>query len=139
MDRKEFIKTSCGICLFIGTGFFLSPLSSCSNLSVFKTSVNKNTLVVSLSLFDTTNLQIVRAKELDYDIAIQKQKDGSFIALLMRCTHADNGVNYTGSGYICNLHGSTFDAKGNVTQGPAERPLKQMKIEVNSTNIIIHL
>ena len=137
--RRSFIKQSCSICLLLGSGMLLSELTSCVSMPVYKTVAVESKIVVPLSVFADKNLQMIRAKELDYDIALRKEADGNCTALLMQCTHADNGLMVTGSNFTCNLHGSQFDSKGVVTKGPAERPLKKFVTEVKSDNIIIHL
>ncbi len=78
-------------------------------------------------------------KELEDDIALRKEQDGTYTALLMRCTHADNPLVSTGNGFICNLHGSTFDKEGSVTKGPAALPLRKYSVEIVSDNILIHI
>jgi Rieske Fe-S protein len=126
--------------MLLGAGVSVTSLVSCSPTAVFKTGVSGNNQVqVPTSLFASTTLQIVRPQGYEYDVALQKMPDGNYQALLLRCTHADNPLNYTGTGYYCNLHGSTFDAKGDVTQGPAERPLRHLHTTINQERIIIQL
>jgi hypothetical protein len=68
----------------------LSSLASCSSVPIYKTTISGNEVKVPASLFATNELQLVRPSGLGYDIAIRKEPDGSFFALLLRCTHADN-------------------------------------------------
>ena len=84
-------------------------------------------------------MQIVRAKEYPYSIAVRKETDGNFIALLMRCTHADNPLTNIGNGFNCSLHGSVFDKDGTVKKGPAANPLKNFSTEIISDQLIIQL
>jgi cytochrome b6-f complex iron-sulfur subunit len=44
-------------------------------------------------------------------------------AMSMVCTHLGCIVSEAGEGFSCPCHGSKFDADGNVTGGPAPRPL----------------
>jgi len=74
-----------------------------------------------------------------YNIGLKKEKDGTYTALLLRCTHADNQLIPAGNGFKCTLHGSAFDNEGHVTQGPAERPLKKYPTQIISDQIVIHL
>lgn len=139
MDRRDFVKQSCLACMAIGAGMLVGSLSSCATVPVYKTAVSANKVSVPESLFEQTNFQVVQPKDLFYNIALRKESNGTYTALLLRCTHADNQLMSTGNGFKCNLHGSTFDKEGHVTQGPAERPLTKYKTEVVSGNIIIHL
>jgi nitrite reductase/ring-hydroxylating ferredoxin subunit len=139
MDRRNFLKQSCVACIAIGAGVTIGSLSSCATLPVYQTAVDANKIIVPVSLFAQTDFRIVQPQNFFYNIGLQKEKDGTYTALLLRCTHADNQLTPTGNGYKCNLHGSTFDKEGQVTQGPAERALKKFQTELNSGNIIIHL
>ncbi|HEX3386242.1 MAG TPA: Rieske (2Fe-2S) protein, partial [Mucilaginibacter sp.] len=139
MDRRDFVKQSCTMCLAIGAGLVVGSLSSCAPLPIYKTAVDGNKIAVPASLFTQSNFQVIEAKGLFYNIGLLKESDGTYTALLLRCTHADNQLTPTGNGFKCNLHGSAFDTEGHVTQGPAERPLTKYSTKVVHGNIIIHL
>jgi Rieske Fe-S protein len=140
MDRRKFVKQSCSMCLAIGSGMFIGSLSSCATaLPVYKTDVADNKITVPVSLFANSDFQLVQPKSLYYNIGLKKEKDGSYTALLLRCTHADNQLIPAGNGFKCTLHGSSFDNEGRVTMGPAERPLKKYQTQIISDQIIIHI
>jgi len=123
----------------MGAGLLVGSLSSCATIPVYKTTVDANKVTVPVSLFAQTDFQVIQPKDLFYNIALRKESNGTYTALLLRCTHADNQLMSTGNGFKCNLHGSSFDKEGHVTQGPAERPLKKYQTEIISDKIIIHL
>ena len=139
MHRRDFIKASCSICIAASSGWIVSNLSSCSPIPVYKTSVIENKIIVPLSRFASGDFQIIRPRNLEYDIALRKESSGEYTALLMRCTHADNQLISTGSGFICDLHGSRFNDEGMVIKGPAELPLKKFPTEIIADNIIVNL
>ena len=74
-----------------------------------------------------------------YDIAVEKNEDNNFRALLMQCTHQENQLTQQGNGFHCSLHGSQFDKEGRVVKGPAERPLKQFPVSIENDQLIIHI
>ena len=123
----------------IGAGLMVGSLSSCATVPVYKTAVDANKVIVPVSLFAQNDFQVIQPKDFFYNIGLRKESNGTYTALLLRCTHADNQLMSSGNGYKCNLHGSTFDKEGHVTQGPAERPLKKYQTEVTADKIIIHL
>src|SRR6202012_4543838 len=130
----------CSLCLAAGSGMLIGSLASCgAALPTYKTAVTDNKVSVPVNLFANADFQLVQPKNMYYNIGLKKEKDGTYTALLLRCTHADNQLTPTGNGFRCNLHGSAFDKEGNVTNGPAERPLTRYKTEVVSNQIIIHL
>jgi nitrite reductase/ring-hydroxylating ferredoxin subunit len=140
MDRRKFVKQSCSLCLATGAGMLIGSLASCgAALPVYKTTVASNKVTVPVTLFANADFQLIQPKNLYYNIGLKKEKDGTYTALLLRCTHADNQLIPAGNGFKCTLHGSAFDNAGHVTNGPAERPLKKYPTEIESGQIIIHL
>lgn len=139
MERRDFLKTTGSFCALASAAMLTGSLLSCSQMPVYKTNIQKNKLVVPLNLFGQTNLQIIKPAGFDYNIALQKESDGTYTALLLRCTHSDNQLSATGNGFVCNLHGSRFDKEGQVLKGPAERSLRKFKTSLDGENVIIHL
>jgi Rieske Fe-S protein len=140
MKRRAFIKSSCNLCLLGTAGYFLSQLAACSpaSYSVFKTEVINDEIKVPLTNFTQSSVQFVRPKGWYYDIAVQKNGDNQYEALLMKCTHQDNQLTPTGSGYTCSLHGSQFDKEGHATKGPAEQPLKTYRTSISKDQLTIY-
>ena len=141
MERRKFIKSTCNVCLMGTAGFIAAQFSACSpsSFSIYKATVNDKKVLVPLSRFEKSSLQIVRPAGMYYDIAVQKQEAGKYEAMALLCTHQQNQLTVTGNGYTCSLHGSTFDKNGNVTKGPAERPLQQFTATVSGENLIIQI
>ncbi|WP_162185605.1 Rieske 2Fe-2S domain-containing protein [Lentzea aerocolonigenes] len=54
----------------------------------------------------------------------------TFMAFLATCTHQGCPVTPAGSGFRCPCHGSTFDGNGQVTGGPATKPLGKVPVRV---------
>lgn len=49
-------------------------------------------------------------------------------ALSLVCTHLGCTVNVTADGLFCPCHGSSFDRRGHVLKGPADRPLPAYRV-----------
>lgn len=138
MERKEFLKKTCKACIGITAGWMLTELAACSHTPIYKAEVKDHKAAIPLSMFASSDVLITSIRGLEYDLAIRKEKDNSYSALLLKCTHFDNPLTATGTGYTCSLHGSMFDREGVVTQGPAEYNLKHYPTTVNATDVIIH-
>ena len=140
MERREFIKSSCNICMLAAAGYFLPQLAGCSpKYSVFKTDIVDKKIVMPLTMFPTSSLQFVRPKGWYFDIAVEKKEDNTYIALLLQCTHQENQLTPAGNnGYYCSLHGSRFDKDGRVRKGPAQKPLQRYYTSVENNNLIIY-
>ena len=138
MERRDFLKTSCLVCLGTHAAITAGLLSGCSSVAVYRTSVTENQITIPKSLFAEGDVRLIHANNLEYQVALRKHGD-RYTALLLRCTHAENPVTSAGNGFTCSLHGSTFDTNGAVTRGPASLPLEQLTTVEYPDKIVIHL
>ena len=142
MQRRQFIKNTCRVCLLGGAGIAALSINACSpkvGNSLAKPNVVNNKISIPITLFNTNLLQIITPNNYPYEIAVQKLNDTKYQALLLKCTHYDNQLTPTGNGYNCQLHGSTFNANGQVIKGPADQPLLILKTTTSTSEIIIQL
>jgi len=141
MNRKDFIKGSCGVCIALNSGFVLSALlDSCKTpLDVVKTTSKDDKFIVPVKEFETSGYKLVKLSNYDFNVAIQKESDGSYTALLLKCTHAGRPIAKTGDTYYCQYHGSRFDHEGKVTNGPAAKDLTKLKTVVEKENVVVYL
>ena len=54
---------------------------------------------------------------------------GETYALSLVCTHLGCTLSANGHELSCPCHGSRFDRRGNVLHGPADRPLRRLRVE----------
>lgn len=141
MNRRSFVKQSCTACLAVSAGMMIGTLSSCASLPTYQATVTDHTVSVPVELFANSNFQLIQPRGMYYNIGLRKETDGTYTALLLRCTHADNQliVSANGNGFTCNLHGSKFNPEGQVVNGPATHALKKYATVVTSNHIIIHI
>lgn len=55
--------------------------------------------------------------------------EGGYVALSPVCTHLGCIVGIQGERLVCPCHGSTYDQRGRVLRGPAERPLRVFPVQ----------
>lgn len=142
MERRDFLKGACRICLLGTTGAAVIDMAGCSpsvGSTVTKPAIVDNNIQVPLSLFDKNPVQIVSPQKYAYEVAVEKNKEGIYKALLLRCTHQANQLIPTGNGYACELHGSKFTKQGTVVKGPAAIPLQQLQTTLTEQYLLIHL
>lgn len=139
MRRREFLRTTCSCCLATSAGLLLGSLSSCASPPMLETAIVDHKITVPLTAFASSELQILRPRGLLFDIALHRETDGKFRALVLQCTHASTQLTPAGDGYSCPAHGSTFDSEGRVTRGPAQIPLRQLPTEVGSNDVVVFL
>ena len=63
--------------------------------------------------------------------AVLLHAESGFSALSLVCTHLGCTVEQNTDGFVCPCHASRFDEDGNVTHGPASKPLHSLRVEVS--------
>ena len=62
--------------------------------------------------------------------------ESGFTALSLTCTHLGCTLEPNETGFACPCHNSSFDVQGNVTHGPAVKPLQVLRIEITEDETI---
>ncbi len=64
--------------------------------------------------------------------AVIHNEDGEIMAFSLTCTHLGCTVeaDEEGNGFAYPCHGSRYDADGNILHGPAQKPLRKLRIEL---------
>ena len=65
----------------------------------------------------------------DQRVAVVREGN-KFAAIPITCTHLGCIVGVASTGFACPCHGSRFDQDGNVTGGPAPKPLPWFKVSL---------
>ncbi len=134
MDRKTFIK-SCGMVCLSGTSF-MSLLQSCGSIHLVKGNIEGDDLVIPVQDFELKKGEEIRYKKylvveqeiLQYPICVYRFSEHEYSALWMRCTHQGTELQVFGDKLLCPAHGSEFDAKGGVQNGPADKTLRTFPV-----------
>lgn len=82
---------------------------------------------------------IVRNDAMEFPIYVYRFSDDDYSAMLMKCTHQGNELQASGDHLHCSAHGSEFNNRGIVAQGPAEENLRTFDVTADSTTIFIDL
>lgn len=82
---------------------------------------------------------IIRNDALQYPICLYRFKDDEYSALWMKCSHQGAELQASGDVLQCPAHGSEFDNKGGVTNGPAGTNLRTFPVTINNNEIFIDL
>lgn len=146
MNRKNFITK----CTYACMGGLLIPsiLQSCSSLNLVQRNqvdakIEGTDLLVPLDSFgDTENKKlyiIARHPDLNYPICVYRFNETEYTALLMACTHQGTELQVFGEKLECPAHGSEFNSKGAVENGPAEDSLRSFPIQIEAGVLKISL
>ncbi len=70
-------------------------------------------------------------------ILVAQPSAGQFVAVSGSCTHSCCTVTFTGSGFDCPCHGSTYALDGSVTRGPAQASLQKLTVCADACGVTI--
>jgi Rieske Fe-S protein len=146
MNRTEFIK-QCGFACLGAIGVSVIA-QGCSGTRQINAALVDNKLVLPLSAFTLKGkagatqyrrFVVLRNEQLNYPLVVYRDKEHEFTALLLRCSHQYNELNVNGELLTCPAHGSEFDTKGNIVNGPAEERLRSFPTSTDNENLYIQL
>lgn len=142
MERRAFIKNCTMFCAGgIALGLFME---SCGTIH-YATSTAVDTNKIKITKTEFTNEQnaerkfvVVRTEKLQFPVCIYK-RGNEYAAIYMQCTHQGCELNPNETSLVCPCHGSEFSTDGKVLTPPADKDLKQFKINTDNENIYIEL
>jgi Rieske Fe-S protein len=145
MKRKEFIMSSCLACLSATS--FSALFSSCRSVKFVTGKLNKDGLIIDPDDFKIKkagidsfrSYLIVRHEALKYPICVYRLGDSAYSALWMQCTHQGTELQAAGNYLHCPAHGSEFNNKGEVINGPADKNLKTFPVAAINNELFIDL
>ena len=82
---------------------------------------------------------IVRNNAMEFPIYVYRFSDTEYSAMLMKCSHQGNELQASGDHLTCSAHGSEFNNKGAVVQGPADKNLRTFNVTTKEDKIFIDL
>lgn len=123
-NRRDFLKTS-----FKTIAMGSIVLSAFDVKVLMAQAENSNDTAASkvINLSDYPDLSSVGGNTTIGNLFISRTGDSKFLALSLLCSHKKCTVDYTGDGFECPCHGSTYTSTGKVTKGPATKNLKSYK------------
>jgi Rieske Fe-S protein len=68
--------------------------------------------------------------------AVIYNRNGKIMAHSLVCTHLGCTITENGAEFECPCHGSRFDENGAVLAGPAQQPLKNLRVEILEDNTL---
>jgi Rieske Fe-S protein len=143
MERKEFL-TTCGFAC-LGGAAMLALLEGCSGGKSIAGTIDHSDIVIPVAAFqhkDKSSFRkyvVVEHEKLKYPICVYRFSDTEYSALLMRCTHQGAELQVFGARLQCPAHGSEFNNKGVVQNGPADTNLRSFPITMLNNQLYISL
>jgi Rieske Fe-S protein len=143
MERKEFIKV-CGFACLGGSFLTSMILESCSSAKIISGNISDSDLIVPISSFLTKDNSyrkyiVVHHEKLSYPVCVYRFNENEYSALFMRCTHQGAELQVFGDKLQCPAHGSEFNDKGLVQNGPADTNLRTFPVTIQKNQLNISL
>ena len=140
-DRREFIKNSCTLCAgVLGLSALLPTLQSCVSINTLQLEpINNSFQLPTTSFIENSKVVVIKHQSLAFPIAVVKVNPSSYRSFELKCTHQDNGLGVSNSGFFCSMHGSNFDLNGKVLTPPASRNLKEFTTQLSNDQIIVSI
>lgn len=143
--RREFLRSGCLAC--IGASISSLTFSSCAFTHYVTGTIETHGINILKSDFidqkkkktTTRKFIVVQNDKLEFPIYVYRISDNEYSAIWMQCSHQGNELQALGDQLHCPAHGSEFDNKGNVTQGPASHNLRRFPASANGEIIFIDL
>jgi Rieske Fe-S protein len=142
MERKIFLKT-CGLTC-MGAALLPILLEGCSGLKTVSGKIQDSDLVFPTSSFVLESGKfrkqvVVNCDQLKYPVCVYRFGENDYSALFMRCTHQGAELQVFGDRLQCPAHGSEFNNKGVVQNGPADTNLRTFPVTVQNHQLLISL
>jgi len=132
LTRRDFIKLSTNALFSLGGLLGLGGLIRYFNYYPPEAPVE-------FDLGDIANFP-VGSRTVRSDIpAVIINRNGEIVAQSLVCTHLGCTITESATGFDCPCHGSRFDEDGNVLAGPAQKPLRNLRVELlEDGRLVLH-
>lgn len=142
MERKAFIS-NCGLAC-LGGALLGAVLEGCMGSRMVEGRIEDADLVIPISDFEAQGGRlrkylIIAHERLKYPVCVYRFGAESYTALLMRCTHQGTELQVFGDHLECPAHGSEFNDKGEVVNGPADTNLRTFPVSMHNDHLYISL
>jgi nitrite reductase/ring-hydroxylating ferredoxin subunit len=142
MKRDEFLKT-CGFACLGGSLLGVLLEGCATSGKTIGGAIEESDLVIPVTAFQNKEsfrkYVIVQHEKLKYPVCVYRFSESEYTALLMRCPHQGAELQVFGSRLQCPAHGSEFDDKGVVKNGPADTNLRTFPVNEHNQQLYISL
>lgn len=134
LGRREFL----GLCTCAAAG---SLLAACASVLVRQVPVANGRVELALAQYPElaqagAALQILPEGQ-QHPLIVVVDQGGKHSVISSECTHKGCTVEVQGERIVCPCHGSTYDRRGEVLKGPAQRALRKYPARLTSDGILI--
>ena len=155
MNRRDFIKNSCGLaCACVGVSV-ISLLQSCEDNKAYEQNINEggdvpdsgNQILINIqdaqyqSLISTGGSAVTSSNSIDsLGLLLLRSSETQIKAFSRRCTHSSyrvNAFNSQGLAVCSSGHGGSFNTSGQVAAGPPNANLTSYNTSLENDTLTI--
>ena len=130
ISRRDFVKMSTNAL------FGLSGLLALGGLLRYFDYLPEAEKPTEFDLGELTNYPVGSRTVRSEIPAVIYNRDGKIVAHSLVCTHLGCTITENGAEFECPCHGSRFDENGRILAGPAQQPLKNLRVEILEDNTL---
>ena len=125
-SRRSFIAGVCAVVALSGSELPAAANTAVKKLPGGRISVNLKAVPALAKVGGATKIGSVKG----VPVAIARTGTSNYIAFNLLCPHQKVTVTQNEKGWVCNAHGSEFEADGDLVLGPATTGLARVPIKV---------
>lgn len=137
---------NCGFAC-LGSSVLTGLLQACGSTKILQGNINGSDLLIPVKEFEVKSKSGTKFKSslliqndiLQYPVCVFRLKENEYTALWMQCTHQGTELQVFGDKLQCPAHGSEFDNRGNMQNGPAISGLRTFPVIVENDMLKISL
>jgi Rieske Fe-S protein len=120
-------------------------MTSCTPTQYITGILDKDGLIVQKDQFKIgskgsySSFIVVRNENLLFPICIYRFSEQEYSAIWLKCAHMGAEVNVVGDTLQCPAHGSEYNNRGMVTNGPATSNLRTFPVVIRNNELFIDL
>lgn len=127
ISRRSFLAGVCAVVALGGSQIPAAANTAVKKLPGGRISVNLKAVPALAKVGGATRIGSVKG----VPVAIARTGTSKYVAFNLLCPHQGVTVTQNEKGWICNAHGSEFEADGDLVLGPATKGLARVPIKIS--------
>ncbi len=127
ISRRSFIAGVCAVVALGGSEVPAAANAAVKKLPGGRLSVDLKAVPALATVGGTTRVGSIKG----VPVAITRTGTSQYIAFNLLCPHQKIAVTQNEKGWVCNAHGSEFEANGDLVLGPATAGLARVPMKIS--------
>lgn len=128
INRRALLSGACALVALTGLGVFPTSASAeVRKISNGRLSVKLKSIPELSQVGGSVAIGNVKGKP----VAITRTGNASYVAFSLNCPHQGVKVSKQENGWVCDAHGSEFEADGDLVLGPATTRLPRVPMKIS--------